>query len=541
MGSCGDPLLAGRNRLTAAMLNKPVLVESLAVFAIVLCVHSVVWDRFSWSALVLAIQAFYIQFKWDHLLRLGGAVFRFRTTANSGLLPSCMVIPLLGIVMKEKCREAGIVYFERLGIIVASTGMVIALFLSVVALGLTKPVPTNTCVLSGVAGTLVVYTMKHSLTVSEVIEVLEVLLIFVYLSMILLYLLPRCFTPGEALLILAGLSFILNQLIKRSLNASENRGSPVDFFLLVVVVGVVLLGLSFTVLFFFMDPGTWISSVFFHVMTAVLSLGVIMPWLYRMIRRNPAMWLFQFLSQTQTRVRLLAYWTLLATLACAVVVYQNIKRSSGSKKHQASTITRKYFHFIVVATYVPGLIYDRQLLHVAAVICLAVFVLLEYIRYFTIKPFGHMLRHSLSLFLDERDSGPLILTHIYLLLGMSFPVWLLPRPCAPKGTLTGAGALAPYSGVLAVGIGDSVASIFGTTLGEVKWPGTKKTFEGTMSAIFAEIIAVALIVIFDGTVDLNASYPWILVSITLVSFLEACTTQVDNLLLPLYLQILLMI
>ncbi|XP_061460512.1 dolichol kinase [Rhineura floridana] len=523
------------------MLNKqPVLGESLVVFAIVFCVHSAIWDRFSWCAIALAIQAFYIQFKWDNLLRLGSAVFHFRTAANSGLLPACMAIPLLGIVMKERCRAAGIVYFERFGVVMASTGMIIALFLSVIALGITKPVPTNTCVVSGITGSLIIYTVKHSLTVSEVIEVLEVLLIFVYLSMILLYLLPRCFTPGEALLILMGISFVLNQLIKRSLNITESRGDPIDFFLLVMVVGVVLLGIFFTALFFFMDSGTWVSSMFFHMMTAVLGLGVIMPWLYRLIRKNPLFWLFQFLSQTQTRVYLLAYWTLLAALACAMVLYQNTKRSSGSKKHQASTITRKYFHFVVVATYIPGLIYDRHLLYVAAVVCLAVFILLEYIRYFTIKPFGHTLRHFLSLFLDERDSGPLILSHIYLLLGMSLPVWLFPRPCAPKGTLSGAGALAPYSGVLAVGVGDSVASIFGSTVGEVKWPGTKKTFEGTMTAIFAQIIAVAVILIFDSAVDLNASYSWILASISLVSLLEAYTSQVDNLLLPLYLQILLM-
>ncbi|XP_053138564.1 dolichol kinase [Hemicordylus capensis] len=521
------------------MLNKPVLVESLIVFAVVLCVHSSVWDRFSWCAIALAIQAFYIQFKWDHLLRLGSAVFQFRTAANSGLLPACMAVPLLGIVMKERCQAAGMVYFERLGIVVASTGMAIALFLSVIALGITKPVPTHTCILSGIAGSLIVYTMKHSLAVSEVIEVLEVLLIFVYLSMILLYLLPRCFTPGEALLILMGISFVLNQLIKRSLNVVEGRGDPIDFFLLVVVVGVVLLGVFFTALFFFMDSGTWISSMFFHMMTAVLGLGVVMPWLYRLIRRNPLFWLFQFLGQTQTRVYLLAYWALLAASACVVVFYQNAKRS-GSKKHQASTVTRKYFHFIVVATYVPGLIYDRQLLYVAAVVCLAAFILLEYIRYFTIKPFGHMLRHLLSLFLDERDSGPLILTHIYLLLGMSLPIWLFPRACAPKGTLDRAGALAPYAGVLSVGIGDAVASIFGSTVGEIKWPGTKKTFEGTMTAIFAQIIAVAVILIFDSAVDLNASYSWILFSISLVSLLEAYTTQVDNLILPLYLQILLM-
>ncbi|NXN13839.1 DOLK kinase, partial [Indicator maculatus] len=522
------------------MSNKAVLAESLVVFAMVLLVHAMVWDRFSWCALALAVQAFYVQFKWDRLLQLGGAVFQFRTAANSGLLPASMVAPLLGIVMKERCKAAGIVYFERFGIVVASTGMLVALFLSVIAVGITKPVPTNTCILSGVAGSIIIYTMKHSLTVSEVIEVLEVLLIFVYLSMILLYLLPRCFSPGEALLVLGALSFVLNQLIKRSLNVVEGRGDPTDFFLLVAVVGVVLLGLIFTVLFLFLDSGTWISSLFFHMMTAVLGLGVLMPWLQRLIQRNPLLWLLQFLFQTQARVCLLGYWTILAASACTVVFYQNAKRSSGSKKHQASTITRKYFHIIVVATYVPGLLFDRQLLHVAAALCLAVFIFLEYVRYFRIKPFGQTLRHLLSLFLDERDSGPLILTHIYLLLGMSLPVWLFPRACAPKGALSGAGALVPYSGVLAVGVGDTMASVFGSTMGEIKWPGTKKTFEGTMTAIFAQLIAVALILIFDSSVNLNSSYTWILAAVSLVSLLEAYTTQIDNLLLPLYLQVLLM-
>ncbi|XP_054030339.1 dolichol kinase [Dryobates pubescens] len=522
------------------MSNKAVLAESLVVFAVALLVHAAVWDRFSWCALALAVQAFYVQFKWDRLLQLGGAVFQFRTAANSGLLPASMVAPLLGIVMKERCRAAGIVYLERLGVVVASAGMLVALFLSVLAVGITKPVPTNTCILSGVAGSVIIYTMKHSLTVAEVIEVLEVLLIFVYLSMILLYLLPRCFTPGEALLVLGALSFVLNRLIKRSLSAPEARGDPSDFLLLVAVVGAVLLGLFFAVLFLFLDSGTWISSLFFHMMTAVLGLGVLVPWLQRLIQRNPLLWLLQFLFQTQARVCLLGYWSLLAASACAVVLYQNAQRSSGSKKHQASTATRKYFHLIVVATYVPGLVLDRQLLHVAAALCLALLLLLEYVRYFRIKPFGQALRQLLSLFLDERDSGPLILTHIYLLLGMSLPVWLFPRACAPKGALSGAGALVPYSGVLAVGVGDTMASVFGSTMGEIKWPGTKKTFEGTMTAIFAQLIAVALILIFDSSVNLNSSYAWILAAVSLVSLLEAYTTQIDNLLLPLYLQVLLM-
>nr|XP_014718990.2 dolichol kinase [Equus asinus] len=526
---------------TGAPLSGSVLAEAAVVFAVVLSIHAAVWDRYSWCAVALAVQAFYVQYKWDRLLQQGSAVFRFRTSANSGLLPASVVMPLLGLVMKERCQSAGNPYFERFGIVVAASGMAVALFSSVLALGITRPVPSNTCVISGLAGGVIIYIMKHSLSVGEVIEVLEVLLIFVYLNMILLYLLPRCFTPGEALLVLGGISFMLNQLIRRSLTVVESQGDPVDFFLLVVVVGMVLMGVFFSTLFVFMDSGTWASSIFFHLMTCVLALGVVLPWLHRLIHRNPLLWLLQFLFQTNTRIYLLAYWTLLATLACLVVLYQNAKRSSSeSKKHQAPTIARKYFHFIVVATYIPGIVFDRSLLYVAATVCLAVFLFLEYVRYFRIKPLGHTLRSLLSLFLDERDSGPLILTHIYLLLGMSLPIWLVPRPCTQKGSLGGARALVPYAGVLAVGVGDTVASIFGSTMGEIRWPGTKKTFEGTMTSIFAQIISVALILIFDSGVDLNYSYAWILGSISIVSLLEAYTTQIDNLLLPLYLLILLM-
>lgn len=526
---------------TGAPLSGSVLAEAAVVFAVVLSIHAVVLDRYSWCAVALAVQAFYVQYKWDRLLQQGSAVFQFRMSANSGLLPASMVMPLLGLVMKERCLAAGHPYFERFGIVVAATGMAVALFSSVLALGITRPVPTNTCVILSLAGGVIIYIMKHSLSVGEVIEVLEVLLIFVYLNMILLYLLPRCFTPGEALLVLGGISFMLNQLIKRSLTVVESQGDPVDFFLLVVVVGMVLIGIFFSILFVFMDSGTWASSIFFHLMTCVLGLGVVLPWLQRLIHKNPLLWLLHFLFQTETRIYLLAYWSLLAIFACLVVLYQNAKRSSSeSKKHQAPTIARKYFHFIVVATYIPGIIFDRPLLYVAATICLAVFIFLEYVRFFRIKPLGHTLRSLLSLFLDERDSGPLILTHIYLLLGMSLPIWLVPRPCTQKGNLGGARALVPYAGVLAVGVGDTVASIFGSTIGEIRWPGTKKTFEGTMTSIFAQIISVALILIFDSGVDLNNSYAWILGSVSMVSLLEAYTMQIDNLLLPLYLLILLM-
>ncbi|XP_061703698.1 dolichol kinase [Syngnathoides biaculeatus] len=520
----------------------PVAVESAVVSAVVLCVHAALWNQHSWCAVALLIQAFYVQYKWDRLLKSGGAVFQFRPAANSGIVPASVVMPLLGLVLRAKCASAGSVHLERFSMVVTVSGMVLALFLSLIALGITRPVPANTCAVAGLSAAAILYSAKQTLTVSEVIEVLEVLLIFVYLSLIVLYLLPRCFTPGEALLVVGAVSLVVNQLIKRSLNWSEAQGGdPVNYLLPVLVAGCLLLGVVFALLFCFMESETWVSSLFFHTMTAVLGLGVLVPWLSLFIGRHPFTWLWDFVTFNRRRLGLVAYWAALCLAAACVVLQQNYRRRAGSKKHRASTVVRKYFHVLAVATFVPGLLYDRQLLHVASVGCLAVFLFLEYVRYFRIKPLGRALRQLLTLFLDERDSGPLILTHVYLLLGMALPVWLFPGGCAPKGTLPGAGGLVPYAGVLAVGVGDTAASVFGSTLGEIRWPGTKKTVEGTATSVLAQIVGVAVLLIWDAGVDLNGAYSWILGSVALVAMLEAYTSQIDNLLLPLYLLILLML
>lgn len=51
-----------------------------------------------------------------------------------------------------------------------------------------------------------------------------------------------------------------------------------------------------------------------------------------------------------------------------------------------------------------------------------------------------------------------------------------------------------YSGVLALGVGDSVAAVSGTLVGRHKWPGTSKTFEGTFMSVLCQLIVAAAIV-----------------------------------------------
>ena len=102
-------------------------------------------------------------------------------------------------------------------------------------------------------------------------------------------------------------------------------------------------------------------------------------------------------------------------------------------------------------------------------------------------PVGEALNRGFRPLLDSRDAGPLIVTHFYLLLGFSLPIWLYPlrdyyrrksrlRFCVayPKiahDILTAASKLGMYSGVLALGIGDSMAAIAGKLIGRFKWPG----------------------------------------------------------------------
>lgn len=50
----------------------------------------------------------------------------------------------------------------------------------------------------------------------------------------------------------------------------------------------------------------------------------------------------------------------------------------------------------------------------------------QYIRLYRIGPFGESIHSALEVFLDDKDSGPLILTHVYLLLGLAVPLWLYP-------------------------------------------------------------------------------------------------------------------
>lgn len=57
-------------------------------------------------------------------------------------------------------------------------------------------------------------------------------------------------------------------------------------------------------------------------------------------------------------------------------------------------------------------------------VAFAALIYLEYLRYFAVYPLGKKLHIFLCEFLDNRDIGPCILSHIYLLIGCAGCIWM---------------------------------------------------------------------------------------------------------------------
>jgi dolichol kinase len=104
-------------------------------------------------------------------------------------------------------------------------------------------------------------------------------------------------------------------------------------------------------------------------------------------------------------------------------------------------------------------------------------------------------------FTDERDSGPLILTHMYLLLGCALPLWINLISHSGSGSISYSSSKSDFvdllvnlAGVLMLGIGDTMASLLGTRYGRHRLHAhTKKTLEGTIGSIVSVLFCTYLL------------------------------------------------
>lgn len=180
---------------------------------------------------------------------------------------------------------------------------------------------------------------------------------------------------------------------------------------------------------------------------------------------------------------------------------------------------RKFFHALAVFLFTPGIAFDPAFSHLAFSLAFSAFIFAEYIRYYALYPFGAVLHVFMSEFTDHKDSGPVILSHFYLLTGCASPLWIEGVRSIPSKILIHGSEslqdvnsswlawlshkkttslLTPHSkldkvdismfiGVLTLGVGDALASVVGRRYGRICWPLSSKTLEGSiafMTSIF---------------------------------------------------------
>ena len=179
-------------------------------------------------------------------------------------------------------------------------------------------------------------------------------------------------------------------------------------------------------------------------------------------RKKPLTWLYEYIFSSDTRIKIIFIW-----LLCLLVLIPNVMIF---KSNFSLNTSRKIWHFLILFLLIPPLQLDPEFVKVSLSGTVVLFLVVEYLRYLKLEPVGKFLDEKLRSFSDFRDDrGPIIISYIYLIIGVSAPILI-------NGSLVG---------VISLGVGDSLASIVGGKWGRIKWPGTNKTVEGTLVFILA--------------------------------------------------------
>ena len=209
-----------------------------------------------------------------------------------------------------------------------------------------------------------------------------------------------------------------------------------------------------------------------------------------------------FLGEANTRLFLSGYFLVIISTGLAIVFRL-------SPIYEVDT-RRKVFHFMMVAMFLPATFVDPTFAALGLSVVLAVFLLLDLLRASQLPPLSKPIAAFLTPYVDGRDlRGPVVVSHIFLLIGCAIPLWLglaaLPRT-GRRDDDDAAGASAGWevpsrdasmvSGVVCVGLGDAAASLIGRRWGRRKWLwGGGKSLEGSVAfaiAVFGGLTAASV-------------------------------------------------
>ncbi|XP_042415718.1 dolichol kinase EVAN-like isoform X1 [Zingiber officinale] len=366
---------------------------------------------------------------------------------------------------------------------------------------------------------------------------------------------PSCASLGEVLLVSSGLMLYFGDALAHSLSKALAFLAPSALTFLkygtrseiAIVIQGVMVGLFLFPAFYKIVLWAWLHltnlrkpealatnggpnnvvemSVLFYASLLFMLTALIPAWMYLVwdFQKHPVAWVFTFVfSDPLKHLALCLYWV--CVICVSVLRFYDISKHSKIER----ILLRKYYHLVAVLMFSPALLLLPAFLNLAFGAAFAVFLVLEMIRVWKIWPLGHTIHQFMNAFTDHRDSDILIVSHFSLLLGCALPIWmssgLNDRP------------LAPFAGILSLGIGDTMASVVGHKYGVLRWSKTgKKTIEGTAAGITSVLAACSVLLPLLASTGYFFSQHWLslLVAVTVSGLLEAYTAQLDNAFIPL--------
>ena len=270
------------------------------------------------------------------------------------------------------------------------------------------------------------------------------------------------------------------------------------------------------------------------VIVATISV-VVYPLLYITLGNEPITYIVSQVTSNTMRIYIVTYWAICVILGIVVAPRGTTSSDQAMSKtisHTPNILIRKYYHILATLMFTPTIIIDHEFVTLGCCLVTCIFVLIEYIRISYLPPFGTILNSYMKSYIDSRDSGMVILTHCYLLVGIALPVYGHTYVLHSNTSITN--ILPALSGVLILGVGDSVASFIGTKYGAIKWLQSNKSIQGTISAIISILLSIALIQLGCQQYNIIFTVNWLtcILSTVIVCLLEAFTSQIDNLMLP---------
>ena len=195
-------------------------------------------------------------------------------------------------------------------------------------------------------------------------------------------------------------------------------------------------------------------------------------------------------GEANTRLALSAYWLVILIVGLTIVF--------RLKSIYEVDTRRKVFHFMMVGMFLPAIYIDPTYAALALSLILGMFLMLDLLRASQLPPLSKPIASFLAPYVDGRDfRGPVVISHIFLLIGCAIPLWLalasLPRTGSDYlvGWEIPTREVSMVSGVLCVGLGDAAASLIGRRWGHRKWLwGGGKSLEGSIA--FAVIVFIGL-------------------------------------------------